>query len=191
MDDVLNQMEEMMDLLKSAQTIKIKDEQHLKGLQESVDFESANSDEYEKDEREKKCLLESNLMYLTNKIVSLEQKFDKKGQYSRRNWVLVHGVLENKTEKADNIVISTISENLNIVISEEDIDKSQSGEKIDQDKTKPKSVIEKFVRINVCHKVFTNKRKLKGKGISIFERFTKLSSVNLNEARKQHTLGNV
>ena len=32
MDDVLNQMEEMMDLLKFAQTIKIKDEQHLKGL---------------------------------------------------------------------------------------------------------------------------------------------------------------
>ena len=76
-----------------------------------------------------------------NKIVSLEQKIDKQQQYSRRSCVLVHSLPENKTEKADDIVISTVSKHLDIVISEEEFDSSHRVGKFDLLKTKPRPVI--------------------------------------------------
>ena len=39
-----------------------------------------------------------------------KKKNDKQGQYSRPNCLLVHGLPENKTEKIDDVVISTISD---------------------------------------------------------------------------------
>ena len=39
--------------------------------------------------------------------------------------------------------------------------------------------------------MFANKRKLKGKVISISESLTKLRLVKLKKAREQHTFGNV
>ena len=62
-------------------------------------------------------------MDATNERVNLGQQIDKQGQYTSRNCVLVQVLQENKTENADYSVISTISENLKMVILEEDIDR--------------------------------------------------------------------
>ena len=62
-------------------------------------------------------------MDATNKRVNLQQQIDKQGQYTSRNCVLVQVLQENKTENADYSVISTISENLKMVILEEDINR--------------------------------------------------------------------
>ena len=56
----------------------------------------------------------------------------------------MYGLPENKAENTDYVVIYTISEHQNIVISEEDIDRSQRVEKFDPAKTKPRPVIVKF-----------------------------------------------
>ena len=66
-------------------------------------------------------------MDATNKRVNLQQQIDKQGQYTSRNCVLVQVLQENKTENADYAVISTISENLKIVIHEEDINRYHRG----------------------------------------------------------------
>ena len=77
-------------------------------------------------------------------------------------------LVARKTENTDEAVISTISEHLNIMISEEDIDGSRRVWKFFPAKTKPKPVIMKFSRDNICHKVFAYKQKLKGKGITYY-----------------------
>ena len=51
-------------------------------------------------------------------------------------------------------------------------------------------MIVKFARYNVRDRVFSNKLKLKGKQISIFESLIKLSLMKLKEARDQYTFGN-
>ena len=80
-------------------------------------------------------------MDTTNNIVSLEQKIDKQEQYSRQNCVLVHVLPESKTENTDDVVISTISEHLKIVIDEEDINRSRRVGTFGQDKRNQRSVI--------------------------------------------------
>ena len=92
---LVNQMKEMMDLVKYTQANQIKDESQLKHLQESVYFINDKFGEYEKDKKEKtSCLLENILIDVISKIVCLEQKIDKQEQYSRQNCVLVHGLTE-------------------------------------------------------------------------------------------------
>ena len=77
------------------------------------------------------------------------------------------------------------------MISEETIHRSHRVGKFDMYKTNPRLVIVKFSHYNVLHNVFANKRKLKGKEISISENLTKLRLVKLNEARDQNSLGNI
>ena len=109
----------------------------------------------------------------------------------RRIAVLIHCLAENKTENTDDIVISTISKHLHIVISKEDIDRYHRFGKFDLAKTKPRPVRVKFSRYNICDKVFTHKQKLKGKEISIFKSLSKLYLLELDEARDQHSFGDV
>ena len=61
--------------------------------------------------------------------------------------------------------------------------------KSDSARTKPRRVTVRFVCINVCHKVFANKQKLKEKGIT--ENLTKLRLVKLNKVREQHSFRDV
>ena len=123
-----------------------------------------------------------------NKIVNLEQKTDKQEQCSRWNCVLVYGFPENNAENSDDVVISTIFEHLIILIFEQDIDRSHRVAKFDLGKIQPRPAIAKFICNNVLHKVLVNKLKLKEKE---FESLTKLRLVRLNEAREQHSFGNV
>lgn len=92
--------------------------------------------------------------------------------------LLVHDLPENKTENTDDSVTPAISKHLNIRISEENIDRSHRVDKYDTAKAKSGPVIVKISRCNVRHKVFTNKRKTKWKGINICESLRKLGLVN-------------
>ena len=120
-------------------------------------------------------------MDATNKRVNLGQQIDKQGQYTSQNCVLVQVLQENKTENADYSVISTISENLKMVILEEDINRYHRGGTFGQAKANQRSVTVKISGYNVCHDVFANKQKLKGKEISISENLSELPFVKLNK----------
>ena len=100
-------------------------------------------------------------------------------------------VYQKVRQNNDDVVISTLYEHLNIVILEEDVDRSHRVGKFDPAKRKSKPVIMKFVSYNVCHKVFASKRKLKGKGVSISKSLMKLCLVKLSKAKNQHSFGNV
>ena len=77
-------------------------------------------------------------MDVSNKIVSLEQNIDTQKQQSRRNCVLVHDFPENKTENTDAVMIFSICKYLNIVLSEENIDRCHGVGKFNPAKTKPR-----------------------------------------------------
>ena len=62
---------------------------------------------------------------------------------------------------------------------------------IPKTKKKERPIIVKFVRFNLRHNIFKNKKLLKGKGISITESLTKDRMAKLNEARETYSFRNV
>ena len=58
-------------------------------------------------------------------------------------------------------------------------------------KTIERLIIVKSVRYNLRHNIFKNKKLLKGKAISITERFTKDRMAKLNQAKETYGLRNV
>ena len=72
-------------------------------------------------------------------IQQLENKIDRQEQYSRWNWILIHGIAENKEENTDQQAIDFINDNLDIKIDEIDIDRSHRIGTLWQDKEKSKT----------------------------------------------------
>ena len=56
---------------------------------------------------------------------------------------------------------------------------------------KPRPIIVKFVKHNTRNKIYRNKKKLKGTGISVKESLTVKRIKMLEKARKEHTFNNV
>ena len=189
------QMKEIHALSQENKESNIKGECHLAGVAESISlmnekFEDINKkfDNYEK-EKEIKDLKEK-VLILSNEKKGLEQIIDRQEQYSRRNCILIHGVKEEQNEDTDNVVVKLIKDSL-----EEDVDLTEldRSHRIGKKKSngKARSIIVKFARYNVRRKVFYNKKKLKGKNISITESLTKFLMEKLQEARELYDRKNV
>ena len=120
----------------------------------------------------------------------MEAQVDQQAQYSHRNCLLFHGIKEQKNEDTDSIIINTFKEEMNIKILPNDLDRS---DRIGNPKTKKKErpLMVKFVRYNLRHNIFKNKKLLKGKGVSITESLTKDRMAKLNEARETYGFRNV
>ena len=58
-------------------------------------------------------------------------------------------------------------------------------------KEKERPILAKFVRYNLRHNTFKNKKLLKGKSVSITESLTKNHMAKLNEAREMYGFRNV
>ena len=90
---------------KSAQSWKFED------LTSSVDYITKKFDEYEEERKKKdqqiKCLQE-HVSFLENKNGEIEQQIDRQEQYSRRNYLLIHGIEERRHEVTDEVVIQTM-----------------------------------------------------------------------------------
>ena len=117
----------------------------------------------------------------------MEAQVDQQAQYSRRNCLLFHGIKEEKGEDIDNIIINTVKEEMDIEISPEYLDRIRNP----KTKKKERLIIVKFVRYNLRHDIFKNKKLLKGKGASITESLTKDRMAKLNEARETYGFRNV
>ena len=68
--------------------------------------------------------LEETIDILTEKKKSLTSDVDESEQYSRRNCLMLHGVQENENENTDDIVLKTMSEELDTEIKENDLDRT-------------------------------------------------------------------
>ena len=151
-------------------------------------------DDFEKERREKNEIIKQltkQTSDMAKRIDELENVTDRQEQYSRRNCLLVHGITETKDENTDKIVIDLVNDKLGVNVTENDIDRSHRiGEKKD-DSTKSRPIIVKLVRHNTRKKIFDNKKRLKGTGVSLTESLTARRMKELKKARDEHGFTNV
>ena len=104
-----------------------KGELQLLNMNKTINFISEKFDEFGKDRREKDEIIKN----VSKKPIwfemaegsdKLENLVDRQEQYSRRNYLLVHGSVETSDENADDL--KTINEKLDIDITEKRIDRS-------------------------------------------------------------------
>ena len=141
-------------------------------LTESLEFFSNKFDELERENKkknEKIKELEETIDILTEKNKSLTSDVDELEQYSRRNCLLLHGVQENENENTDDIVLKTMSEELDIEIKENDLDRTHRIGNRNRKDGKSRAIIVKFTRYATRNKIYSNKKKLKGKKFLITE----------------------
>ena len=140
----------------------------------------------------------------------MRKKYPKSTQYSRRNYLLVHGIAEEKEEITDEVMINTLNEKLDLNITLRDTERTHRiGEpKKTRGKTRPiieklvllwknssyywktRPIIEEFVRYNDRNRVFRNRRKLKEQKISIIESLTKIWMDKLRQAKETYGFAN-
>ena len=116
---------------------------------------------------------------LRDKIEVLESKVDDQEQRSRNYCLVLHGVEEKEGENTDELVINTMVNDLGIAgFSLNNIQRShRMGPRINarntrNNRVKPRPVIFRLSDFRIRKEIFKNKRKLKGKGVSITENLT-------------------
>ena len=117
---------------------------------------------------------------------------DRQEKYSRRNCLLVHGIMEETVEDTDEKIMNTLQQSMDETITPEDIDRSHRlGNSKSLKNAKPCPITVKFVRYNTRNRIYRNKEMLKGTGISEIESLTAKRINMLEKAREQHTFNNV
>ena len=89
-------------------------------LTESINFLSDKFKDYEEERTKKDTIIEdlkSEVDSLSTKIEKLEKLQDQQEQYSRRNCLLVHRIVEEKEEITDEVIINTLNEKLDLDIT--------------------------------------------------------------------------
>ena len=128
---------------------------------------------------------------MTERSKVLEDSVDQQGQYSRRNCLLTHGVEENKNEAMDKLVLNIINNDLEIGLTEVASDRTnRTGDPKKKRKT-ARPIIAKFVWCYNRKEVFSKKKHLIGKGLSITESLTSFRMNKLEEAREKYCFKHV
>ena len=135
--------------------------------------------------------MEENVSVMSKKVETLEKKKDKHEQYSHRNCVLVHKIVETDDEMSDDLVIETISTKMNIEVSPADLDRTHRIWKKNAGQSKPRPIIMKRSRYNVRKKISPNKKNLKRSNASIKESLTPKRVEILKKARSENGFTNV
>ena len=128
---------------------------------------------------------------MNERIEELENKIDRREQYYRRNYIVIHGIAENKEESTNQQAIDFINVILDIKIDEIDIDRSRRIRHYDKTKKNAIPIIVKFARYNVRGRVFREKRQLKGTGKAITGNLTTKRIGQLNDGREKYGFNNV
>ena len=116
--------------------------------------------------------LNENVSALTERSKVLEGNIDQQEQYSRRNCLLIHGVEENSNEDTDKLALNIINNDLEIDLTETAIDRTHRIGDPKKKKKKVWPIIVKFDWYYYRKQVFSKKKHLKGKSISITESLT-------------------
>ena len=91
------EVKELKDLALSNNANQIKGKKQLLDLKDSVDFISNKSDDFERKRLEKEKIikdLKEEMPYLRGKVGDITAERDKQEEYSRRNSLLMHAILE-------------------------------------------------------------------------------------------------
>ena len=187
------QVKAIHQLSMSTKESQIKGTKQLEEVTKSIKFINDKFEEFEKERKENKQEiknLRADVENLRKEIKEQNNVLDKHEQYSRRNCLLLHGVPESNRENTDEIVVNTIIDKMGEEIQDIDLDRTHRiGKPKEDGKSRP--IIIKFARYNTRSKVFSNKKKLKGSGVSITESLTARRISELKKAREEHEFKNV
>ena len=112
-------------------------------------------------------LLEKENNYLNKRVDEMDAVVDRQEQYLRRNCFLVNEIVEETVEDTDEKIINTLQQSMDETIKPEDIDRSHRlGKPKSSKNAKPRPIIVTFVGYNTRNRIYRNKRKLKGTGVS-------------------------
>ena len=182
MKNIENQVKELFILNEETKNVQIK-------VKELLEFFSNKFDELERENKKKNAKikeLEETIDILTEKNKSLTSDVDELEQYSRRNCLLLHGVQENKSENTNDIVLKTMSEELDIEIKENGLDRTDRIGNRNRKDGKPRAIIVKFTRYTTRNKIYSNKKKLKEKKYLITESLMSRRYHLLKEAQEKY-----
>ena len=102
----------------------------------------------------------------------MDRSLDHHEQYSRRNYLLIHGLKENEKEDTDEVAIEIFKKEMQEKVSVSDIDRSyRLGKK--HTGSRPWPIIIKSARYNVRNAIFRKTKILNGKAVSITKKLTK------------------
>ena len=135
-------------------------------------------DDYEKERQEQKKVIEelqSEVSSLNEKLNGITEQVDCQEPYSRRNYLLIHGITGGNQENTDGLALEIFREKLDIELTQTDIYRAIPIGKSDKRSSRSRPVFVKFIRYNDKKKNFSKKKQLKSSGISITEGLTKLS----------------
>ena len=145
-------------------------------MNETIKFIIEELEEIEVNRREKErdiAELKSTINGLDARVDKVETVLDHKKQYSSRNRLLIHDFDKKNLENTDDVVINILKKEMNEEVTHRDIDNTHCLVNQKPDKNKPQRIIIKFSRYNVRAKILKNKRKLKGKQMSVTKSLTK------------------
>ena len=115
LQNVEKSVKEIHEMQEKSQSSQIKGELQLKELSEAVEFITKKFDQYEAERKEKEKIindLQGKVSEMSNELEVLKNLLDRQQQYSRRNWVLIHGISEQKGEDTDEQALKIIREEL-------------------------------------------------------------------------------
>ena len=105
--------------------------------------------------------MENRIEILEDEKESQGKEIDDLEQYSGRNCLLLHGVVETNAECTNDIIIiiQTCAEELGIDVKQEYLERSHRLGKVKRNGNKSQLIIVKFARYAVRNKVLSNKKK--------------------------------
>ena len=120
-------MENIKEITLAAKDWQIKGIEQLNDMNKTINFINEKFEEFEKDlkkEEKKIKFLEKENNYLNKRLDEMDAVVDRQEQYSRRNCLLVHGIVEETVEDTDEKIINKLQQSMDGTIKPEDIDKS-------------------------------------------------------------------
>ena len=120
------------------------------------------------------------IRHLNNKIDDLEQ-------YQRRRCLRIFGVKEEEAEDMDKLA-TDVAGHIGVELSVTNINRNY---RIGRRSDKPRPIIVKFVSYRKRLEVFTNKRNLRGTGVTVQEDLTRARHLLLKECITKYGLTNV
>ena len=175
--------------------IRIKFGKQLQDINDSINWlEKKNSIAMRKKRKDEIVKnLQNSKINMEKQMEKLEHKIDRQEQYTRRNSIFSQGIPELPNENAGNVVMQTMTEHLDINVTENDPDRSQQYRlgKRSTSHNKSRPIIMILVKYNVRNKIFYSKKKLKDKKTSTTESLTKIRMKTLKKARQEFGVCNV
>ncbi|XP_071509420.1 uncharacterized protein [Diadema antillarum] len=118
-------------------------------------------------------------------IAKLQSDLNNQEQYSRRNCLRIFGVPEADKENTDDVVCRIANQNLGVELRRDDIDRSHRVQRRSPPpvgSSKPSAIIVKMTSYRLRQRLLTNRKKLKGTGLSICEDLTDPNRSLLHDA---------